>query len=327
MIIAPSHTPGRHCASSGMADLVNHHGIDWSEALCFGIGMGLGLWYLGFEGQGASRMIHVRSQDIEHQFFCRMGAGFAWETFPNPDDAHNALIEAISSGRPALLRTDIYYLPYYNSSTHFPGHVIVVWGFDSQKELFFVSDTARTALVEVPFSAMKRARYSKNPFFPMQGNQFAPSSLNAPENLPAVIARAIVDQSCQILEPPFDFAGIKALDRWLDELSLWKDFDDWKWVSRFAYQVIERRGTGGGGFRLMYADFLDEASRLIPQIRALGLNQRMRALAEAWTNLALALKAVSEKEKPDFGQVAPQLAKVRKLCLDYHQRAVDLSAA
>jgi hypothetical protein len=309
-----------------MADIVNHHGINWSEALCFGTGMGLGLWYLGFEGQGASRMVHVRSQDIEHQFFSRMGAGFAWEQFPNPQDAHNALISAISRGRPALLRTDIYHLPYYSSSTHFPGHVIVAWGFDMERGIFRVSDTHRPDLVEVPFQAMLKARYSKNPFFPMQGDQFAPASLCAPKNLPDIIARAIVDQSRQMLEPPVDFAGIKALDRWMDEIGLWKDFDDWQWVCRFAYQVIEKRGTGGGGFRLMYADFLDEAAKMLPDILTLGLAWRMRELADAWTTLALALKDASEKESPDFSTVVPKLGAVRGLCLDYHQRAVRLAA-
>ena len=34
--------------------------------------------------------------------------------------------------------------------------------------------------------------------------------------------------------------------------------EDWQWCARFGYQVIERRGTGGGNFRLMYSRFLAE---------------------------------------------------------------------
>ena len=35
--------------------------------------------------------------------------------------------------------------------------------------------------------------------------------------------------------------------------------EDWQWCARFLFQVIERRGTGGGNFRAMYSRFLEEA--------------------------------------------------------------------
>jgi hypothetical protein len=57
--------------------------------------------------------------------------------------------------------------------------------------------------------------------------------------------------------PPVSWAS-KALEKMRNELAMWKDFNDWQWACRFAYQVIEKRGTGGGGFRLMYADFLED---------------------------------------------------------------------
>ena len=59
------------------------------------------------------------------------------------------------------------------------------------------------------------------------------------------------------------------------------------------YQVIERRGTGGGNFRRMYARFLDEV----------GFDEAALAAeaAERWTSLAGALLAASEADGPDHG--------------------------
>ena len=68
--------------------------------------------------------------------------------------------------------------------------------------------------------------------------------------------------------------------------------EDWQWCARFAYQVIERRGTGGGNFRLMYSRFLEEA----------GTPRRRRWRAEAaarWTELAEAFHAASESDEPE----------------------------
>jgi hypothetical protein len=68
--------------------------------------------------------------------------------------------------------------------------------------------------------------------------------------------------------------------------------EDWQWCARFAYQVIERRGTGGGNFRLMYSRFLEEAgySKAAPLAAA---------AARDWTELAAAFFAASERDEPE----------------------------
>jgi hypothetical protein len=101
-----------------------------------------------------------------------------------------------------------------------------------------------------------------------------------------------------MLEPPFGpFAGIPALERLAEETGAWPEaVEDWQWCARFAYQVIERRGTGGGCFRLMYSRFLAEAGREEAPLAAQA--------AARWTELAEAFKAASEKDDP-----VPQLWK------------------
>ena len=56
-----------------------------------------------------------------------------------------------------------------------------------------------------------------------------------------------------------EFEGLPALRKFAAEVGDWPtDAPDWKWSARFNYQVIERRGTGGANFRLLYSRFLDE---------------------------------------------------------------------
>ena len=59
-----------------------------------------------------------------------------------------------------------------------------------------------------------------------------------------------------------EFQGIPALERLAAEVGDWPEtVQDPEWCARFLFQVIERRGTGGGNFRLMYSRFLEEAGR------------------------------------------------------------------
>ena len=329
--IPPHHTPGRHCASTGLQDLVNHHGLNWSEAVCFGLGSGLGIWYLTLPGLDPSPMIHVRSLDIEAEFFARIGHPFQWQRNADPQATETALIEALDAGRPALLQTDIFHLPYYGSETHYPGHVIVAWGVDPGRKVFFVTDTERADLMEVPFEAMGKARYCPEHILAIEGNFFAPSSISPPKDLAETMAAAMVNNSRRILHGTPGMEGMKgvdegiaALELWQAQLPAWDQMENWGWAARFTYQVIEKRGTGGGGFRYLYADFLREAETVVPQLTGRGLSDQMRQVGRAWTELALALKAVSEKTTPDFHPVMTALKEVTRREKAYHKEVLDI---
>lgn len=326
VLLRSTHIPGRHCASSAISDLVRFHGLDLSEAMCFGIGSGLGAWYLQNVPNAPSRMIHVRSADIEAKFFKRIGCPFSWSRFPGADQALDALRASLHRGLPTLVQTDIYYLGYYQSSTHFPGHDIVVWGCDDQEGVFFVTDTERPDVIRVPSFELARSMFAEGGFFPMEGNSYAPEAIATGIDLGGVIERAIVSNSRLILSEDLEFQGIAGLRLWLREVKTsWPGLEDWRWAARFAYQVIERRGTGGGGFRIMYADFLDEAAPLCPAIAELGLGRMMREASRAWTRLALRLKEASEGDADALGPVGESIEEVIERETAYHRNALRVT--
>jgi hypothetical protein len=110
-----------------------------------------------------------------------------------------------------------------------------------------------------------------------------------------------------MLEPPLGkFAGLPALRRFAAEVGDWPEAaEDWQWCARFLYQVIERRGTGGGNFRRMYSRFLEEA----------GYEESALAheAAEHWSRLALAARTASEPDEPEpehWSEMSMEAAKV-----------------
>jgi hypothetical protein len=285
------HTPGHHCGSTALRNLLAFHGVEISEEMAFGLGAGAGFYYLALDEGSPSRWFNGRTARLEESFRELTGAALELRTFPeeNGEEAWAAAREEIDAGRPALLLTDIYYLDHYGSSAHFPGHAVVLAGYDD--EVARLSDTGFEELQATRLENLARARHSGHPAYPLEGHMFTVGEEIDRERLPAAVPRAVERAASEMLEPPFGaFGGVPALERLAAEAGSWPEvIDDWQWSARFAYQVIERRGTGGGCFRLMYSRFLAEVGREEAPLAA--------AAAARWTELAEAFKAASEDDE------------------------------
>jgi hypothetical protein len=287
-----THTPGNHCGSTALRNLLAFHGVELSEEMAFGLGAGAGFYYLAMEDASPSRWFNGRTARLEETFRELTGAALELRTFAE-EDGEGAWVAArseVDAGKPALLLTDIYYLDHYGNSAHFPGHAVVLAGYDA--EVAHLSDTAFEELQTTRLENLARARHSGHPAYPLEGHMFTVDEAIDRAQLEAAVPRAIERAASEMLEPPFGpFAGVPALERLADEGGSWPEaVEDWQWCARFAYQVIERRGTGGGCFRLMYSRFLAEAGREEAPLAA--------AAAARWTELAEAFKAASESDEP-----------------------------
>jgi hypothetical protein len=289
------HTPGNHCGSTALRNLLAFHGVEVSEETAFGLGAGAGFYYLALDDTSPSRWFNGRTARLEESFRELTGAALEMRTFAEGDGAAawDAARAEVDGGSPALLLTDIYYLDHYGNSAHFPGHAVVLAGYDS--EVAHLSDTGFEELQTTRLENLARARHSGHPAYPLEGHMFTVGEAIDRAALEAAVPRAIERAASEMLEPPFgEFGGVPALERLAAEAGSWPEaVEDWQWCARFAYQVIERRGTGGGCFRLMYSRFLEEAGRDEAPLAA--------AAAARWTELAEAFRVASEDDEPRPG--------------------------
>jgi len=289
------HTPGHHCGSTALRNLLAFHGVELSEEMAFGLGAGAGFYYLAMEDASPSRWFNGRTARLEETFNELTGMTLTLRTFGEDDDAAwSAAREEIDAGNPALLLTDLYYLDHYGNSAHFPGHAVVLAGYD--EELVYLSDTGFEQLQETRIENLAKARHSDHPAFALDGHMFTIERELDRERLLAAAPAAIERAATEMLEPPFgEFGGLPAVERLAAEAGAWpQTVADWQWCARFAYQVIERRGTGGGCFRAMYSRFLAEVGR--EDEAALAADA-----SAAWTELAEAFRAASESDEPAAG--------------------------
>jgi Butirosin biosynthesis protein H, N-terminal/Domain of unknown function (DUF4872) len=293
------HTPGHHCGSTALRNLLAFHGTAISEEMAFGLGAGACFYYVTIEEASPTRWFNGRTARLEENFDQLTGAALQLRTFePSDDDAWEAARAEVDAGRPVLLLTDLYHLDHYGNSAHFPGHAVVLAGYDD--EFAHLSDTGFEQLQTTRLENLERARHSAHPAYPLSGHMFTAGGEVSAEGLREAVPAAIERAARAMVEPEFrDFSGLDAVRRLAAEAGAWPEVaDDWQWCARFGYQVIERRGTGGGAFRLMYSRFLEEAGR--PEA-SLAMDA-----AAAWTDLANAFHAASERENPEpalWGQI------------------------
>ncbi len=289
MVPGYRHLPGHHCGSTALRNLLAFHGVEISEEMALGLGAGVSFYYVPLDDSSPSRFTNGRVGRLEEQFVELTGAPIRLETFPDPEGSWEAARTAIDAERPAILLTDLYYLDHYGTSAHFPGHAVVLVGYDD--ELAYLSDTSFEELQKTRLDSLARARHGKHPVFPLDGHMLTVSVGAELDDVREAASRAIERNARQMLEPPLgEYEGLPALRRFAAEVGDWpRELEDWRWCARFCYQVIERRGTGGGNFRLMYSRFLGEAGREEAALAA-------RAAAH-WTSLAT-LVARRERARP-----------------------------
>jgi Butirosin biosynthesis protein H, N-terminal/Domain of unknown function (DUF4872) len=296
MVPGYRHLPGSHCGSTALRNLLAHHGAEISEEMALGLGAGVSFYYLHLDGQSPSRFLNGRTRSLEEQFVELTGAPIRLETFDRPEDSWEAARETVDEGRSAILLTDLYHLDHYGTSARFPGHAVVLAGYD--RERAYLSDTAFSELQVTRLENLARARHGDHPALALAGHMFTVSGPLDVTALRSAITRAIDRDVRQMIDPPLgEYEGLPALRRFASEVGEWpSELEDWRWCARFGYQVIERRGTGGGNFRLMYSRFLEEvASEQAPLAAEAASN---------WTALAEALEAASQPERPDRGRWA-----------------------
>ncbi len=296
------HTPGIHCGSVAIRDVMAYWGFDLSEAMCFGLGSGMGFFYIVTADFSPTRMIFMRGPGMEHIFFNLLGKNTRWKYADDPEEALNTSKQHIDNNIPILIQSDIFHLDYYDSSTHFPGHVIGLWGYNDETEMFYVSDTGFEELQTVSYENLKRARTSDTPQFPLKNNWFEVDLRHPIPPLPEVIPEAVRTNARMMLEgasSPRGTSSVEQIKLWSEDLPGWPEALDWKWCARFGYQVIVKRGVDGAGFRRMYRDFLREAEEIVPELKTLKLSQKMDAIGAGWVETAGVLKQISEGDTPD----------------------------
>lgn len=94
---------------------------------------------------------------------------------------------------------------------------------------------------------------------------------------------------------PVPIIGVRAM-RWVAKsIKKWPEKIGIKKTNHYLGQLIrmqEEIGTGGGGFRFIYAAFLQEASQVLHKPELIEMSKEMTEIGDEWRDFALNISRV-----------------------------------
>jgi hypothetical protein len=218
--------------------------------------------------------------------------------------AAGQLDATLAAGQPAMTWVNMYQLPYtgLEDCARQPlmvvfgnmYHVVVVTGMDDDASTYYVDDRAASLLaVEARDLARARAAIRKDKHRLVT---VAPGSVIA--DLAGAVRDGIGACITGLRKQRMKNFRLDAIEHWAAALVNTRAKDGWPQVfddrralfgalvGTFAF--VDTYGTGGGFFRGMYGDFLDEAAFILGQPRLGEVAGQYRDLAGQWSALARA---------------------------------------
>ena len=287
------HTHSAHCESGAISSLLRHEGLDISEAMAFGLSGALTFAYIPVVKIGGMPLIAYRMppQHIIKNLSKRLGYKLHKETFSNQQNGMQALDRHLTNQQPVGLQTSVFWLPYFPKEMrfHFNAHNLVAYG--KQDEDYLISDPTLEHPVSCNSSDLKKARFVKGMMKP-KGLLYFPVDVPQELNLEESIIKAIRGNAKMMLKTPVPFIGIRGIRmlarkiRQFDKDPSSADRRNKLFIGHIV-RMQEEIGTGGAGFRFLYASFLQEAAGVTRENRLNSVASKLTETGDAWRNFAL----------------------------------------
>ncbi len=309
------HYHSSHCESGVVSALYRDQGLDLSEAMVFGIGSGIYFGHLPFIKWVGMPITTYRSRPktLIYKVAKRLGATFVTKKYRNARKGMDELRRLLREGHIVGLTTNIYWLTYFPHRFRFQfnGHNIVV--LRETENGFRLSDPILEHPVDCLTEDLERARFARGPLEPKGFMYYAQSVPQNPDLRKACIA-GIKDTCQMMLRTPFPFVGLWGMRYLAKATILSPDKLGFKEACRRLGNIVrmqEEVGTGGAGFRFMYAAFLQEAAGLFGSDELRQLSKEMTAIGDIWREFAVTSARIIKKR----GQSDDTFAKAGGLML------------
>jgi hypothetical protein len=298
--------PGRNPDTAALTRLLAALGVTdpatsrpLKEAVLLGVAGGIGFAYFVFEYEQLTTLYlggrvnsYVQKRDATEAALARLGVGFQTLRTKGAATAERQLRAALDTGRPVIVTVDAARfgdrsVPDWLGGM-LPLDVLVEPGHGGDPQVWDLAP----APVPVTWAELAEARAG---IASARHRLVVAEPPPGPVDLAGAAAAGIAVTWRGMLEPPMRNFGVPGLAKWADLLTAPRDPKGWPRLLEPPDRQVRllawlddwvETGTGGGFFRVMYAEFLEEAAGLLGQPELAGLARDYRALAAAWSALA-----------------------------------------
>ncbi len=309
------HQHTAHCETGVMSTMLRHHNLDISEPMAFGLSSSIAFAYIPLVKLNGLPLIGYRMppRSIIKGLQKNINVSMNFQTFRDPVKGMDALDALLDQGNIVGLQTSVFWLPYFPEDMrfHFNAHNLIVYGKENND--YLISDPVFANPVRCDRESLLKARFAKGALAP-KGMMYYPKHVPEEIDFHQVIPKAI-KSSIRIMNAPIPFAGIKGISflaKKLKKLPKNKKHTD-KYIRSFIGHIVrmqEEIGTGGAGFRFIYASYLQESASLINAPALMEASEMMTETGDIWREFALYSAKMSKKRSElDLDLLADLLVK------------------
>jgi len=285
------HRQAAHCENGVTSNLLRFYNIHLSEAMVFGIGSGLFFAYMPFIKLNNLPVISFRPWPgmIFNRINRRLGISIQRYKFKDPRESMEALDKNLEKSIPTGCLVGIYHLTYFPKAYrfHFNGHNIVVMGRENGE--YLISDPIMEDIEKLSYNDLMRVRFAKGTY-PPKGRMYFITEIPSSYDLKKAIVLGIRQTSQDMLRIPIPLFGVKGIRYLARRMRKWPKTLGPKKACLYLGQIIrmlEEIGTGGAGFRFIYAAFLREAAKELNQLWLNDISKEMTEDGDRWREFAI----------------------------------------
>lgn len=297
-VIDFQHRHAAHCESGAAANLLTHHGVKLSEAMAFGLSSALSFAYLPFIKITGFPLIAYR---MPPKFILKgmrkpFQANFRFETFRAPQAGMRRLDELLAQGQVVGLQASVFWLPYFpeNMRFHFNAHNLLVYGKDGDD--YLISDPVADLPQRCASADLQRARFAKGALAP-KGLLYFLDGVGRTE-VSAEAVKSAIKKTVRIMLGPIPLIGVRGMRLLANQVAR---LDTSEYSLNYVGHIVrmqEEIGTGGAGFRFIYAAFLQEAALITGLAELAVLSERLNEIGDGWREFALKAARMIKGREP-----------------------------
>ena len=317
------HIQAAHCENGVTASLLRTIGeTRITEPLAFGIGSGLFFVYVPFltVNNGPAFAFRTMPGLIFKRTCVALSIPVHREKFRSKEKAQAALDAVLAAGHVAGCQVGVYYLPYFPKEYrfHFNAHNLIVYGKDGDR--YLISDPIMETTTTLSAYELERVRFARGVLAP-RGQLYYPEAGRpvTTEQIAKGIRSGIVRNVRDMLYIPGPIAGVKGIRFTGKRIKKWRDSLGQKKAGLYLAQLVrmqEEIGTGGGGFRYVYAAFLQEAYAFHPDEALATLSGVFTRSGDLWRDAAVQAAGIYKGRigsQNDFNQMGDYLIEIAVL--------------
>jgi hypothetical protein len=317
------HIQAAHCENGVTTNLLRDIGVDKiTEPLAFGIGSGLFFVYIPLLkiNNGPAFAFRTMPGLIFKRTCQSLGIRVVRKKFSSRKKAQQYLDQCLEAGHAVGCQAGVYYLSYFPKEYrfHFNAHNLVVYG--KEQDHYLISDPVMEHTTVLSSYELERVRFARGVLAP-RGQIYYPVAGEAvtDEQIKRAIKSGITRNVRDMLHIPGPIAGVRGIHYTGNKIKKWRDKLGLKKAGLYLAQLVrmqEEIGTGGGGFRYIYAAFLQEAYGFHPNDQLLEISKIFTRSGDCWRNAAIQAAGIYKGRigsQEDFNQMGDYLLEISQL--------------